>query len=70
MGLSTIIEINNDFLDKIEKHPQLFAEEIIAKINGYSTNPSYLPYGRFHGIYHRDSDIYKKFRKLFEHKLG
>ena len=66
MGLSTIIEINNDFLDKIEDNPEMFAQELIKKIQDYHSGTHWLPYGRFHGIYHRDSQIYKDFRKIFE----
>ena len=65
MGMSTIIEINNDFLDIIEDNPQEFVDRLVERIQGGSgvmdTN-----YGRVHGVCHRDSELYKKFRELME----
>jgi hypothetical protein len=62
MGFTTIVEINNDFLDDIKKDPKKFVDQLNLAISG---TPPYFPRGwNIAAVIHRDSlDGYYKFKK-------
>lgn len=69
MGNTTIIELDHDQADEIEKNPKGFVRIILEQLSAAEHTGHYIPGGKIIAFFHRSGDIDKAWEK-FKQKWG